>query len=121
LLHNGLPYLLTYSKGELVYRLGYGIAERAGTFLGSSQFTPLPVLARTDPSSTGTTSIEELLDNPDTRAVLMKEIPGTMANPQLSNMKPYTLLTIASHGPGLNAGILCKIDEELYKTSDSKY
>lgn len=96
---------------------GLRISGRASNFLSSSQFKALPVPGRTVPYSTSGTSIEELLGNTGTKAVLVKEIPEIMANSKLESMKSYTLLTIASHIPGIDDGALCKIDEELYKVS----
>jgi hypothetical protein len=95
---------------------------------------PLAVLAQTPPApassaprpdqkaptakhySTGDTDIGTLLDNPDSKAVLDKYMPGFSENPQIELARGMTLLGIQPYSSDtLTDDVMKKIDADLAK------
>ena len=82
--------------------------------------------AQTDPSqattptySCATTDIGDLLDNPATKAVLVKWIPQVVGSPDIKKGRVYTLVAIAPYVPELTPDMLAKIDTDLAKAPRS--
>ena len=79
------------------------------------------VMAQTAPAaaetvySSKTTKIGTLLDNPDTKAVLVKYIPEVVSNPQIDQGRDFTLVDIVQYAPELTPDMLAKIDADLAK------
>jgi len=59
------------------------------------------------------TTIGELLDNPATKAVLVKDVPDMVANPQIDQGRPYPLNAVTAYVPELTPEMLAKIDADL--------
>ncbi len=78
------------------------------------QAQPAPAAAETVYSSK-TTTIGVLLDNPDTKAVLVKYIPEVVSNPQIDQGRDFTLEQIVQYAPELTPEMLAKIDADLAK------
>jgi hypothetical protein len=81
--------------------------------------TPAPVSGTTamaaSPYYSSKTTIGELLDNPATKAVLVKYIPEVVSNPQIEQGRPYPLNGITDYVPELTPDMLAKIDADLAK------
>jgi len=66
--------------------------------------------------TTGETSIGDLLDNPVTKAVLDKYMPGMSANPQIDMARGMTLKQIQNFAPDMvKDETLAQIDADLAK------
>ncbi|MFK4874898.1 hypothetical protein [Novosphingobium sp. ZW T3_23] len=66
--------------------------------------------------STSTTSIGDLLDNPSTKAVLVKHLPDLVSNPQIEMARGMTLKQIQSYSSdSVTDEVLAKIDADLQK------
>jgi hypothetical protein len=63
--------------------------------------------------SVAATTIGELLDNPDTKAVLNKHIPEIVGHPQIVQGRPLTLPQIVEYAPQLTPELLARIDADL--------
>jgi len=64
--------------------------------------------------STSTSSIGDLLDNPATKAVLVKHVPALVENAQIEMARGMTLKAIqAFAGDGLSDTVLAAIDADL--------
>lgn len=66
--------------------------------------------------STGATDIGTLLDNPDTKAVLQKHLPGFADNPQIEMARSMTLKQIQGFaGDAITDEALARVDADLAK------
>ena len=66
--------------------------------------------------STGATDIGTLLDNPETKAVLQKHLPGFVGNSQIDMARSMTLKQIQGFvGDAVTDDVLAKIDADLAK------
>lgn len=75
-----------------------------------------PAFAGDPAFSTGATDIGTLMDNADTKAVLMKHIPEVVGNAQFEMARPMTLKAIQSFaGDALNDEKLAAIEADLAK------
>lgn len=96
----------------------------------AAMITSPPVVAQTSPIvpanaetkssaivySTSATDIGTLLDNPETRAVLDKHLPGFSTNPQTDMARGVSLKTIQPYAANvLTDEVLAKIDADLAK------
>ena len=71
--------------------------------------------------STGATEIGTLLDNPDTKAVLQKHLPGFVGNSQIDMARTMTLKQIPGFaGDAVTDEVLAKIDADLAKLPAGK-
>ena len=71
--------------------------------------------------STADTDIGMLLDNPQTKAVLDKHLPGFGDNPQISMARAMTLKQIQGFaGDMLTDSVLAKVDADLAKVPKAK-
>lgn len=71
--------------------------------------------------STGETSIGALLDNPATRAVLDKDLPGFADNPQIEMARGFTLKQVQAFAPDkLTDELLAKVDADLAQLPAAK-
>jgi len=77
--------------------------------------TPAPAATAATPYYSSKTTIGELLDNPATKAVLVKYIPEVVSNPQIDQGRPYPLNGITDYVPELTPDMLAKIDADLAK------
>ena len=75
--------------------------------------------ATTPAYSCATTDIGDLLDNPATKAVLVKWIPEVVGSPDIKKGRVYTLDFIAPYAPELTPAMLAKIDADLAKVPRS--
>lgn len=73
----------------------------------------LNVATRTVPFSTTSASLDELLCNADTKAVLEREVPDLITSPHLERMKQYNLVNLAANSVQISADLLEKLDAEL--------
>lgn len=92
--------------------------------VGSSAVSISPALAEVAQSpsySTNATDIGTLIDNPATKAVLDKNLPGFSGNPQIEMARSMTLKQIQGFsGDAITDAVLAKIDEDLAKISKPK-
>ena len=70
--------------------------------------------------STADTDIGTLLDDPATRAILDKHLPGFSANPQVGMARGMTLKGIQSYAPNITDEVLAAIDAELAALASKK-
>lgn len=71
--------------------------------------------------STSTSSIGTLLDNPATKAILVKYLPDLVSNPQIEMAKGMTLKQIQSYSADtVTDEVLAKIDADLAKVPAQK-
>jgi len=57
----------------------------------------------------------ELIDNKDSKAVLDKHLPGMSENPQMEQARPMSLKALQQFAPNITDDILKKVDEDLAK------
>ena len=69
--------------------------------------------------SSTTTPIGDLLDNPATKAVLLKWIPDVVNDPRIDQGRTYTLADIVQYVPALTPAMLANIDADLAKVPHS--
>lgn len=85
----------------------------------AAQSTSQPAAEQAKPAaklSTADTSIGDLIDNPASKAVVDKHMPGFSSNPQVEMARGMTLRAIQPMVPDqIKAETLDKIDEELAK------
>lgn len=82
---------------------------------------PAPAAAPTAAYSTEATDIGTLLDNPATKAVLDKHMPGFSGNPQIDMARSMTLKQIQQFaGDQMTDEVLAKIDADLAKIPAAK-
>ncbi len=85
--------------------------------LAAQQPAPTPPPATPAPAaqySTATTTIGALIDNPVTRAVLVRHLPGIIENPNVEQARPLTLRMAQSYAPEmLPTALLDLIDQDL--------
>jgi hypothetical protein len=75
-----------------------------------------PAFADAPAYSTATTDIGTLMDNAETKAVLMKHIPEVVSNAQFEMARSFTLKAIQSYAAGaLSDEKLAAIDADLAK------
>lgn len=75
---------------------------------------PASVPAPATKMTTSDTTIGALLDNPASKAVLMKHIPALVGNAQIDMARSMTLKQIQAYaGDGLSDEVLAKIDVDL--------
>ena len=67
------------------------------------------------PAYSTQTTIGELLDNPETKAVLNMHIPQVVSHPDVEMGRPYPLNGITEYVPELTPELLAKIDADLAK------
>jgi opacity protein-like surface antigen len=73
-----------------------------------------PAAAAAPAYSTATTDIGTLLDNPATKAVLDKNLPGFSANPQIDMARSMTLKQVQQFaGDKMTDEVLAKVDADL--------
>lgn len=92
--------------------------------VGSSAVSISPASAEVAQSpsySTNATDIGTLIDNPATKAVLDKDLPGFSGNPQIEMARSMTLKQIQGFSDdAITDAVLAKIDEDLAKISKPK-
>lgn len=67
------------------------------------------------------TTIGDLLDNAETKAILDKYVPGMSSNPQIDMARGMTLRSVAQYSPDtMTPELLEKIDAELAKVPAPK-
>ena len=94
-------------------------AGLAGSAAASAQAPAAPAAAPA--YSTSETSIGDLLDNPATKAVLDKHMPGFAGNPQIDMARGMTLKQIQQFaGDAVTDDALAKIDADLAKIPAKK-
>jgi hypothetical protein len=83
---------------------------------------PVPAAPAAAPAvkySTATSDIGTLVDNPATKAVLDKNLPGFADNPQISMVRSMTMRQIQQFAPdALTDEKLAKVDAELAALKD---
>ena len=92
--------------------LGVIVALAAASDAQGQTSTPAPAAAA-HAYSTSTTPIGDLLDNPATKAVLIKWIPEVVNDPRIDQGRLYTLQDIVTYVPALTPEMLAKIDADL--------
>lgn len=92
--------------------------------LAATALTAAPAFAADAPKpaySTAETSIGELIDNPQTKAIFDKYLPGVSSNDQFEMAKPMTLRQVQSYAPDqFTDETLAKMDAELAKVPAKK-
>ena len=93
--------------------------------LAATALTAAPAVAADAPAkpaySTSETSIGELIDNPETKAIFDKYLPGVSSNDQFEMAKPMTLKQVQAFAPDqFTDETLAKIDAELAKVPAKK-
>ena len=78
--------------------------------------SPVPAFAQAAASSTSTTEIGALLDDPAAKAVLEKHVPGMTTNDQVDMARSMTLKDIQQYSPDqITDKVLAEIDADLAK------
>jgi Flp pilus assembly protein TadD len=73
-----------------------------------------PASAQAPKFSTNTTTIGDLIDNPATKAVLVKHVAPLIENPQIEMARPMTLKQVQGFaGDALSDEVLARIDADL--------
>lgn len=82
---------------------------------------PAPAVAPAPAYSTAETDIGTLLDNPATKAVIDKHMPGFAGNPQIDMARAMTLKQIQQFaGDQITDDVLAKVDADLAKIPAAK-
>ncbi|QGP80459.1 hypothetical protein [Sphingobium sp. CAP-1] len=82
---------------------------------------PATAFAQAAPYSTATTEIGALLDNPETKAILEKHVPGMTGNDQVDMARAMTLKDIQQYSPdAITDKVLAAIDADLAKVKPPK-
>ncbi|MET0586915.1 MAG: hypothetical protein ABWZ75_00200 [Novosphingobium sp.] len=82
---------------------------------------PAPASAPAPAYSTAETDIGTLLDNPATKAVLDKHMPGFSANPQIDMARSMSLKQVQQFaGDQMTDDVLAKVDADLAKIPAAK-
>jgi para-nitrobenzyl esterase len=86
--------------------------------LGSSVTVPVvladqPATPAAGKMTTATTPLGDLLDNPASKAVLVKYVPVLTQGGQADQARPMTLKSLQQFMPNLSDDVLAKIDAEL--------
>ena len=98
---------------------GLFAASVAGSTVAIAQAPAAPAAAPA--YSTSETSIGDLLDNPATKAVVDKHLPGFAGNPQIDMARGMTLKQIQQFaGDAITDDALVKIDADLAKVPAKK-
>jgi hypothetical protein len=95
----------------------------AAALLLSAMITAVPAAAQDKPApaaaepakpalSTMSTPIGDLLDNPATKAILEKHLPGFSAHPQIDMARSISLKAVQGFAPQITDEILAKIDAD---------
>jgi hypothetical protein len=95
----------------------------AAVLLLGAMITAAPAVAQDKPApaaaepakpapSTISTPIGELLDNPATKAVVEKHLPGFSAHPQIDMARGISLKAVQGFAPQITDEILAKIDAD---------
>ncbi len=79
--------------------------------LGVSTMT-LPAFAA---GLTTESTMGELIDNKDAKAVLDKHLPGMSENPQMEQARPMSLKALQQFAPNITDDVLKAVDEDLAK------
>jgi para-nitrobenzyl esterase len=88
--------------------------------LGSSMILPValadqPAAPAAGKMTTASTTLGDLLDNPNSKAVLAKYVPVLTQGGQVDQARPMTLKALQQYMPDLTDEMLGKIDAELAK------
>lgn len=82
---------------------------------------PCAAFGQAAPYSTTTTEIGVLLDNPETKAIIEKHIPGMTKNDQVEMARAMTLKDIQQYSPdAVTDKVLAAIDADLAKVKPAK-
>lgn len=82
---------------------------------------PAPAAAAAPAYSTAESSIGTLLDNPATKAVIDKHMPGFSGNPQIDMARAMTLKQVQQFaGDQMTDEVLARIDADLAKIPAAK-
>lgn len=104
-----VAYMLDKGSG---LSAGLRIADRARTARNSTPFDQI-TRVRVFPYSTRSTSLSDLLNNEETKAVVTKEFPKVALHPWSTKGGPYTLRTFAAYVPDMKIETLDRLDEVL--------
>ena len=77
--------------------------------------TPAPAAPASAPAYSSDTKIGVLLDNPATKAALLKIIPDVVNDPNIEMGRDVPLREIAQYVPTLTPEVYAKVDAELAK------
>ncbi|WP_395334566.1 hypothetical protein WBP06_23710 [Novosphingobium sp. BL-8H] len=100
---------------------GVGLIGTAAALPASAASAPAPAAAAAPAYSSATTPIGDLLDNPATKAVLVKDVPTLVANPQIDMARGMTLKQVQAYaGDVLSDSVLAKIDADLAQIPAAK-
>ena len=90
--------------------------------LGVAAAAPQPATAQPAPVvsaahyATASTSIGDILDNPATKAIAVKYLPGVLDNDQIDAARPLTLKDLQGYAPDkITDAALASIDAEFAK------
>lgn len=93
---------------------GLRITDRATAARMSTEFDQLKTV-QVFPYSTASTSLNDLLNNKETKAAVVEEFPYLISHPMLSKGRCYTLRTLAAFAPNLKREALDRLDGKLGK------
>lgn len=103
-----------------VYRIAAALALLAPAAV-YAQAAPAPATSTAPAFSTADTDLGTLLDNADTKAVLVKYIPAMISNEQISMARGMTLKALQQYAADtLTDDVLAKIDVDLAKVPAKK-
>lgn len=105
-----------------VLLLAAALSASVVTFTAPALADPAPAAAPAAPAySTADTSIGDLIDNPATRAVIDKYLPGVSTDPQIDQGRAMTFRQVQSYAPDrFSDATLAKIDADLAKVPAKK-
>lgn len=88
------------------------VAALAFAAAGSAVLVATPAAAQAAAYSSKS-NVGELLDNPETKAALLKIIPAVINNPMIEMGRGFALADLAQYEPALTPAVLAQIDAAL--------
>lgn len=106
----------------MTHRLVLGLVAALALGSAAQAQTPAPA-APAAAMATGystKSTVGDLLDNPDTKAVLNKYVPEMVASPQIDQGRAFPLEGLVEYVPALTPDVLAKINTDLAKVPAKK-
>lgn len=80
---------------------------------------PAPAAPASTAAYSSASKVGELIDNPATKAALLKLIPGVVNHPQINDARDMALRDLAQYAPELTPAVFAQVDAELAKIPKS--
>lgn len=101
------------TSATLGFAFAIAIGAAAATSIQAQTQAPAPPAASATPAYSTKSTVGTLLDNPATKAVLVKYIPDMVASPQIDQARSFPLEGLAQFAPQLTPDVLAKINTDL--------